>query len=88
MNWHLDAACVGQDPLMWETQNMRQRAGANALAVSICKSCPVQAECLTEALEVEQGFAGRYHIYGGLLPEQRAKLDKGPRHPKRRDKVA
>ena len=89
MTWHEQAICLTRDPELWMTPNNNQTTQANDYAVAICKRCPVQTACLTEALEVERGtVAARYHIYGGLTPMERAKLDDGPRKKQRRVRAA
>lgn len=44
-------------------------------AKAICRDCGVSAKCLEYALSFEAGGgSGRYGIYGGLTPNERAKL--------------
>lgn len=47
------------------------------LAVSVCRRCPVQTDCLTTALKAEsgEGLWIRSGIFGGLTPAQRFDLD-------------
>jgi hypothetical protein len=46
-------------------------------AKEICDSCPVSAQCLSYALELERGLSvkNRFNIFGGKTPFQRARLD-------------
>lgn len=74
MSWRDDALCAETDPelffLLGET-SMRQ-------AKSICRSCPVRNECLTEALESEMEGDYRFGVYGGLDPDERGRLISSP----------
>lgn len=84
MTWHENAECLNHDPTLWETHNPNQTTRANAEAIEVCNGCPVRLDCLAETMGVEKGAtAARYHIYGGLTPVERAKLDDGPRRRKR-----
>jgi WhiB family redox-sensing transcriptional regulator len=89
--WHENASCrTGYDPTMWETPNSDNITKANEYAMAVCGRCPVRTACLTEALEAERGTstAGRWHIWGGLTPEQRGQLDRGPKRKQTRGLVA
>ena len=44
--WLTLAACVGEDPTMFDHEN-KHRHGDAAL---ICNTCPVRADCLADAL--------------------------------------
>jgi hypothetical protein len=55
---------------------------ANAHARQFCDACPVRLACLRWALDVEgDGISvrGRYGIYGGLTPDERAQLTRKAR---------
>ena len=43
-------------------------------AKSLCLSCPVRLQCLTYALEHEQGEDFRSGIFGGLTPNERGRI--------------
>ncbi len=45
-----------------------------APARSICGGCPVRAECLAAAMEIEGGSSTRYGMYGGAAPVERRRL--------------
>jgi len=72
------AACGGSDPDRWfvEVQG-RQSVAELGAALGVCRSCPVQAECLDAAM-VFEGMRGptqrRFGVWGGLTPAQRARL--------------
>lgn len=40
-------------------------------ARAICAECPVSAECLDHALDVEADGGGRHGFIGGLTPDER-----------------
>ena len=46
-------------------------------AARMCRACPAREQCLAEALLHEAGktTSGRYGIWGGLTPKQRAHMD-------------
>ena len=55
-------------------------AKMEVLAKSICAACPVQAECLTYALENDE----RYGIYGGQSARDRERIKGTQRKRKQR----
>ena len=70
------ARCAGSglDPDEWfplsiEPTTARHEAAA---AIAVCGMCPVRAECL--ALSLRHWTVGRYGIWGGLVPADRARL--------------
>jgi WhiB family redox-sensing transcriptional regulator len=74
MNWRELAACRGADPELfhpvgyaWEGEGNAARARA---ALAVCAVCPVQLECLSEAVELGDVFA----VLGGTLPAERRDL--------------
>lgn len=76
--WHVHAACLGVDTgLFFIDRSNTQRYKA---AVSICRQCPVRAECLNDALTAERGLGVRlrYGVWGGLTPRQRTRLRGDP----------
>lgn len=74
--WKLRAQCVGEEPELWFPKGEGERLGnkhvraLDATARAICSRCPVTAECLTYALELDL----RYGTWGGLTETDRAKL--------------
>jgi len=56
------AACVGADPLLFDGED----EAANAIAKSICSSCPVRVRCAAWGIESHNAA-----IYGGLTPQER-----------------
>ena len=68
--WRHKAACNGHDMSWWFPEKTGGRNPDTARAVAICRSCPVQANCLAFAQEQPE-FHG---IWGGLTPEQRRGL--------------
>ncbi|GAA2039306.1 hypothetical protein GCM10009740_35030 [Terrabacter terrae] len=68
--WAKEANCAGQDP---EALFVRGKAQHDAKA--ICKTCPVLAQCLAEALDSKTEFG----VWGGMTErERRALLRKRP----------
>lgn len=43
----------------------------------VCQRCPIRADCLDTALELERGqpTRNRHGLWGGLSPSERAELD-------------
>lgn len=61
ISWMPRAACLGQDPLIYDTDDEMKPSGQ-----ILCFLCPVRAECLTYAL------AGRESgTWGGMSRKQR-----------------
>jgi hypothetical protein len=61
--WVKRAACIGHADEMFPDNNEQQIAGAKA----ICKPCPVQTECVLDALRTRDLD---YGIRGGLRPSE------------------
>jgi len=68
--WRHQAACKDQDPEYWFPVDAPGRTPAHRRAISICQSCPVQAKCLTWALDNHEF----YGIWGGTTARQRADM--------------
>lgn len=80
--WRDDAACQGF-PTGWWYPESRQYEGR---AKQICAACPVQAECLDDALNHPDFHVAQYGIRGGLTWAEQARLRAGrpqPRRPRR-----
>lgn len=95
MTWRTDAACRDADPaIFYPSPPIGRPAGAYIPATeydqarTICAQCPVQDQCLTDAMTVERG--DRHGMFGGLTPRERASLpwrlcaECGARFPARR----
>ena len=68
--WAGQAACSGKDP-----DALFVRGKAQHEAKAVCKTCPVLAECLAEALDNRTEFG----VWGGMTErERRALLRKRP----------
>lgn len=63
--WWDSAACKGRGDLFYATDQFSQR-----LAVAVCRSCAVRAECLADAMATEPP-GPRFGVIGGLTAEQR-----------------
>lgn len=74
MTWQLHAACLGAPPAWWVPSS--ERDAAYAKARPICDRCPVQDDCLLDAIEHEQDLADDYQrgMRGGLTPAERREL--------------
>ena len=66
--WLTQAACKGKPTSWWFPGK-----GDGAAAREICRTCPVQAECLTYALEDEPYPEG---IFGGTDEKERREIRK------------
>jgi WhiB family redox-sensing transcriptional regulator len=64
-DWFERALCaeVGPDPFF------PKRGGSVAPAVSICRACPVRAECLAYAMDVDD----LHGVWGGMSEQGRKK---------------
>jgi hypothetical protein len=67
--WHEQAACLNQDTGRWFED------GPAMEARMVCWACPVDADCLAAAM-VEEAGRSRWGVRGGLLPDQRRRLEK------------
>jgi Transcription factor WhiB len=67
-SWLEHASCRGRPTAWWFSSDQFDQA----VAVSVCRSCPVRCECLAEAMELERGeIGGRHGVRGGLTARQR-----------------
>ena len=68
--WAREANCAGQDP-----ESLFVRGKAQPAAKAVCKTCPVLAQCLAEALDSRTDSG----VWGGMTErERRALLRKRP----------
>ena len=72
--WQDLAACRGTDTERFFPISHKHRRGADAFALGICMSCPVQQPCLNYAMSIPQ----TYGIWGGTTEEQRERLRRRP----------
>ncbi len=70
--WRESAACARVDPELFHPERGPGERRAMAQAKAVCARCPVQRECLDDALEQDD----RYGIWGGLLPHEREDIRK------------
>ena len=70
-DWRTQAACLDHNPEMF-FPDPADRDGEDE-AIAICETCPVKADCLTDAMESEtyRLTSGRHGIWGGKTPRQR-----------------
>ena len=73
--WWLKALCreSGVDDELW----FGRRNRVDHEAIAMCRKCPVQMECLADALHDEQQASNKQLIFGirgGLIASQRARL--------------
>ena len=80
--WWLRAACKGVDTELFDTDNLTATA-ARMVTFTICANCPVQRECLDDALLYEgrelsndPAYKPSY-IKGGELPLERLQMLRG-----------
>ena len=65
-SWHAHAVCVDADPELFFPE-----PGVTAQpAIQVCRTCPVQAQCLAWALESGEDFG----VWGGASERQRLRL--------------
>lgn len=71
--WRARAACLGRPTTWWygTTDDI-----TTAVALSVCDTCPVRAECLDDALDIERhGAPALIHgVRGGLDARERRAL--------------
>ena len=81
-DWRTRAACLDHDPEMF-FPHPSDRDGEDA-AVAICWQCPVEADCLADALQIESGRSAqhRYGVFGGCTPDERARIERTNRSQK------
>lgn len=82
--WWDDAACADSDlpSASWTERGSGYWGGslAHRQAIRVCRGCPVQADCLRAQMRYEASGPGRHArdgIFGGLTPEDRARLAQG-----------
>jgi len=65
-----EAACFGMETAIFYPDPKDRKA--NQEAIAICKTCPVQLECLILALKRDEGHG----IWGGVLPSERTYINR------------
>jgi len=71
VHWRNDAACRDADPeLFFPDREIRSARNQVKTAKLICRDCPVQATCLSWALDSGQESG----IWGGLTEHERRRL--------------
>ena len=75
-DWRTQASCLDRDPELF-FPHPSDRDGEDA-AVAVCWQCPVEADCLADAMEVEKGLSAssRWGIWGGYGPVERVMLER------------
>ena len=70
-DWRTRAACLGRDPELF-FPHPSDRDGEDE-AVAVCWQCPVEADCLADAMDAEtyRLTSDRHGIWGGKTPQQR-----------------
>ncbi|MEX2586651.1 MAG: WhiB family transcriptional regulator [Actinomycetota bacterium] len=72
--WQDHAACKGMDPTLFfgpeHTEVVKEKRDREEAAKQICRTCPVNQECLEHALESKEA----YGIWGGLTELERKAL--------------
>jgi len=76
-NWQLDAACRDSEANIFFADAASTHA---EMAKEVCGRCPVARQCLDYALDAEEAHG----IWGGLDPDERARIRWGRRLPRRR----
>lgn len=71
MDWRDRAACRDENPeLFFPVSDVGPGAEQTRRAKAVCARCPVQAECLTNALD--RGLP--YGVFGGATEDERRQL--------------
>lgn len=73
--WREEAVCRTVDPILFDAEQDGRRAAR------ICHTCPVEKECLLDALTTEPEGDGPWGVRGGLTATER-------RHLTGKDRVA
>jgi WhiB family redox-sensing transcriptional regulator len=72
--WQDRAACKGMDPTLFfgpeHTEAVKEKRDREEAAKAVCRTCPVNQECLEHALESREA----YGIWGGLTELERKAL--------------
>jgi len=63
MDWRNRASCSGMTELFYSDAHRRCR--------TICERCPVQEQCLTESIELEEITQPFFGVRGGMIPSER-----------------
>lgn len=71
--WRQDAACAGKDPELFFPPRSNSIAAHQAQAV--CKTCPVQRQCLAWAVETRVEFG----VWGGTTEASRRRMGIKPK---------
>lgn len=72
--WWERAACRKEDAELFfpaDGERGPSRKAHDEKAKAVCRRCPVQARCLTEALSLEHTAESRHGVWGGLTAEER-----------------
>ena len=75
--WHERAACRDHPdhaPDVWHPAASSSDDPEARAAITVCRECPVKAECLEYALAREDATGTRWGIWGGLTADQRSRL--------------
>ena len=69
------------NPDAWYSPNVINRGGGGnrSLARALCAPCGHRGDCVAAAMRAEAGkpVGERHGVWGGLLPVERARLDRG-----------
>lgn len=79
-DWRLSAACRGLDTSLWFPSEAGDSA-SNRLAKRICKTCPVQPQCLQFALDNNEPWG----VWGGMSARQRLDFQRRRLRPRSMD---
>jgi Transcription factor WhiB len=71
--WLEQAACRGRPTSIWFSASPLDQA----VAITICSTCPGREPCLAEALALEDDAAEVYGVRGGLRPAERRGIAAG-----------
>jgi WhiB family redox-sensing transcriptional regulator len=69
-DWRMHAACQPFDSELFFPDRSAYKTNEVARAKAVCRQCPVREACLKSAMDNREKIG----IWGGLTPEERAKL--------------
>ena len=75
-SWRDRAACRGMGPETWFSTDARDVA----VALAVCRACPVRRSCLDAAMAEETSGRQRDGVRGGMTPGARARASTRRRH--------
>jgi hypothetical protein len=74
-DWRVQAHCRGEEPTWWDTYPATDEGGQwkNRAAIAVCRTCPVQRQCVQEAAAYRDDgvIRGGWKFTGQLVDARR-----------------